>query len=111
MKKALLVVLIVAGGVTASFAQVGFGVKAGYNLATVHADEGNNPITWNGQSGFHAGILVNFPVILGLSVQPEVVYSGEGGKFNDDGDAGTLKNGLVNLPVMVKYKLHGFFVE
>ncbi|HTJ14359.1 MAG TPA: porin family protein [Dinghuibacter sp.] len=111
MKKTLLLILVVAGSATASYAQIGFGVKAGYSIATIHADEGSNPITWSSQPAFHAGVLVSIPVVLGLSIQPEVLYSGQGGKFNSDGDPGNLKTALINVPIMIKYSIHGAFLE
>lgn len=111
MKKTLLLILIVTGGATASFAQVAFGVKAGYSLAKVDANSQDNIVTWKGTSNFNAGILVNIHLLLGLSVQPEVVYSGQNSDFNDDGDPGKFKSAVIAVPVMVKYSIHGAFLE
>ncbi len=94
-----------------SFSQVQFGVKAGYNLASVHVSDETSYFTWKSKSDFHAGILVNIPLLAGLSVQPEAVYSGQGAKINDDGDQVTLSTGLINIPVMVQYTYKGAFVE
>jgi hypothetical protein len=111
MKKLVFLALIALVGQRSAFAQVQFGVKAGYNLASVHISNESSSFTWKSKSDLHAGVLVNIPLLAGLSVQPEAVYSGQGAKINDDGDDITLGTGLINIPVMVQYSYKGVFVE
>ncbi|MFC4721704.1 porin family protein [Geojedonia litorea] len=88
-----------------------YGVKAGYNLSNLSTEFGQV----NNQSGFHVGGLVEFKVSNKFSIQPELVYSLEGGKFrlnysesSSEGDfelraKEDVKLGFINLPVSAKY--------
>jgi hypothetical protein len=111
MKKLTFLAFVVLAGQHYAIAQIQFGVKAGYNLASMHVNYENSSFTWKSKSDLHAGVLVNIPLLAGLSVQPEILYSGEGAKINDDGDKITLSTGLINIPVMIKYSYKGAFVE
>jgi hypothetical protein len=56
----------------------------------------------------HLGGLVNIPVASQLSVQPELVYSGQGAKSGDL----SVHNHYLNVPVLLKYTHEsGFFGE
>jgi opacity protein-like surface antigen len=102
MKKLILVAAITAVGF-ASKAQVTFGVKAGLNIANLTGDvSGTSSLT-----SFNAGGLVNIPISSMFSVQPEVVYSGEGAKF----DGGKDNLNYINIPVLFQYNNSGFFGE
>jgi hypothetical protein len=111
MKKLTLLAFLMVGELCYVSAQIQFGVKAGYSLATMHTKTSDDVLTLSSKSDFHAGVLVNIPVISGLSVQPELVYSGQGTKYNDDDDKGKLNTALINIPVMVKYSYMGAFLE
>jgi hypothetical protein len=102
MKKLFFLVLTVGALATAK-AQVQFGVKAGANFASVTNADGGKTLV-----NFHGGALVNLPLVEHLSLQPEVVYSGQGIK----GDGGKYKFNYINVPVLVQYKLPiGVFFE
>ncbi len=103
MKKLILAAAIIAVGYTAN-AQVSFGVKAGLNIANLTGDlDGTSSL-----ASFNAGGLVNIPVSSQFSVQPEVIYSGEGAK----GDGGKYLFNYINIPVLFQYNNpSGFFAE
>lgn len=108
MKKLYLLLLTVFS-LAAADAQVQFGVKAGANFSTLTGDNSEGIKT---KVGFHAGALVSLPLFNEFSLQPEVVYSGQGYKFSGSGFTGTGSNSYVNVPVLFKYNNPtGFFAE
>ena len=116
MKKLVLVL------VTLSLSQLGFsqkvrwGAKAGYNLATLDGDYSGIDYI----SGYHVGGLAEVKVSLKFSLQTELLYSLEGGKYAFELNEAPfavkasekVKLGYLNLPVMVKYfVVDGFTFE
>ena len=103
MKKLALVLTVFSATVFGANAQIQFGIKAGANFATVSNFEGSKTMV-----NFNGGALVKIPLADALSLQPEVVYSGQGAKF----DGGKLALTYINIPVLVKYSLPvGVFFE
>src|SRR6186713_85007 len=95
MKKIALV--LVAGlSLASAKAQIQFGVKAGANFANVTKVDGSKTLV-----SINGGVLANIPLAGALSLQPEVVYSGQGAK----GDGGKTTLNYINVPVLVKYSL------
>ncbi|MBI2730663.1 MAG: PorT family protein [Sphingobacteriales bacterium] len=110
MKKAILSALLVVAFAAVNAQDVKFGLKAGLNISTFSGSDASGS---KSKAGFYAGGLVNIPVSGGFSVQPELVYSGEGAK-GDDGNGGTATQNLnyLNIPVLAKYTFNGgFFAE
>jgi Outer membrane protein beta-barrel domain len=112
MKKFItaLALLSIAGGATAQFS---FGPKAGSNISKETADFYNPR---GSIVGVFAGVFVNYQFTKIISVQPEVLYSGEGGKYTYPTDtkklASTEKNAYVLVPVLLKFTSKpGLFVE
>ncbi len=104
MKKLFLVAAITAVGF-ASKAQVTFGVKAGLNIASLTGDDADG---LSSLASFNGGGLVNIPISSQFSVQPELVYSGEGAKA----DGGKYLFNYINVPVLLQYNnASGFFAE
>lgn len=56
-----------------------FGIKAGVNLSNLYVDEVEDE---NMKLGLNAGLFAKIPVVKGLSVQPELIYSGKGAKLS-----------------------------
>jgi Outer membrane protein beta-barrel domain len=109
MKKAILVMLISASFMFAS-AQVQFGVKAGYNLANLTTSPSQSGITSN--SDFSAGVIASVPLLSSCTLQPEILYSGQGASFSDSFATGKLNYGYLNVPVLFKYQhASGLFAE
>jgi hypothetical protein len=76
-----------------------FGVKAGFNVASLGGNAGFN---YTPKPGFHAGVAVDVPFSDKLSVQPEVLVSlqGSGGFVFE-----SLNFLYLNLPIMGKYNI------
>lgn len=109
MKKVLLVVAILVAGVAVQ-AQVKFGVKAGANLSMWGGDD--VPDEAKSKFGFHAGALANIPVSSMFSVQPEVLFSNEGAKFEEGGESANYNLNYINIPVLFQYNNpSGFYAE
>lgn len=82
-----------------------FGAKAGLNLSTF---TGNAVAGTSLLPSFHVGGTANFLLNENFMVQPEVLYSGKGAKY----DGGKFKFGYIEVPVLVQYKTaSGFFIE
>lgn len=77
-----------------SDSNISFGVKAGLNIATVTNQDNTKSLI-----GFHVGGLVEFKIDDKFSVQPELMYSAQGTKF----DGGKLNLDYINVPIMAKY--------
>jgi hypothetical protein len=111
MKKSLIAILMLATGIVAN-AQIKFGVKAGVNIANVHASQVSSIESFNSNTSFHAGGLVSIPLVGKLELQPEIMFSGEGTKYTNDGDNYTYNFGYINIPVLLKIKAPmGLFAE
>ncbi|MDR3713683.1 MAG: porin family protein [Puia sp.] len=108
MKKVVLV--LVAGiSLASAKAQIQYGVKAGANFATITGSDasGAKSIT-----NFNGGVFAKIPLAGSLSLQPEVLYSGQGAKATQDGYEAKVNLGYLNVPVLVKYNLPmGFSVQ
>ena len=90
MKKLLLFTVIAVFGFTVNSQSVTFGVKAGVNFSNWGGDADTDGIV-----GFYAGGLADITISEAFHVQPELLYSGEGG---EDAEISFLR-----IPVMAKY--------
>lgn len=107
MKKVILL-FVLASSVVVSQAQVKFGGKAGLNLSTFSGDDADGA---KSKIGFNIGALVDIPVSSNFSVKPELVFSTQGAKDEDDSDS-KLNMNYLNVPVLAKYtSASGFFGE
>lgn len=107
MKKFYLLLLTVFS-LAAADAQVQFGVKAGANFSTFTGDASGAKM----KVGFHGGALVALPLFSEFSLQPEVMFSGQGAKFSGSGLTATWSANYINVPVLFKYNNPtGFFAE
>lgn len=86
----------------ASAQEFSFGVKGGINVASIGGG------TYTGFSGlgskisFHIGGVAEVPISEKFAVQPELLYSSQGTKWNVIGGS-NLKLDYINLPVLGKY--------
>ena len=103
MKKLVVVVVVMLSFIGFAQAQhTNFGVKAGYNSASVDIDPGDD---YDAQSGFHVGALAHIHCGKYFAVQPELVFSTQGGEdLNGDLD---LK--YINVPVLAQYMVSNGF--
>lgn len=104
MKKLFLFAAIAAFGFTSVQAQdgVSFGAKGGVNFAKLTGDDVEDA---DGRTSFHVGAIVEIPVSDRFSVQPEVLYSGQGLQSEEDGIESKIKLNYINVPVLAKFYL------
>ena len=98
MKKLfVMAVLLIAGSSSMSAQGIDFGVKAGANFAKLDGDgiDGDN------LTSFHVGALLEVNVFENFSVQPEVLYSSQGTKIEDE----DIKLDYLSVPVLAKFYL------
>ncbi len=108
--KRMILVLIAAGSAMFASAQVQFGVKAGYNLSNLMISPSQPGVS--SKSDFSAGVIASIPLIAGCSLQPEIMYSGQGTSFSDSFATGKLNYGYLNVPVLFKFQhSSGLFAE
>ena len=108
MKKLILSLAVITIATMTANAQVGFGAKAGLNLATLSGSDASNIAGKSMQAGANFGAIVQIPVSGMFSVNPELVFSMQGVKF----DGGSDKLNYLNIPVMAHIGFNGgFFVE
>ncbi len=108
MKKALLVLFFAATAGAAS-AQTQFGLKAGANFATLTGDDADDAKM---KVGLNVGAFARLPISETFKVQPELIYSLQGAKFEDEGEEAKFNTSYINVPVMLQYHTaSGFFAE
>ncbi|SDR11436.1 Outer membrane protein beta-barrel domain-containing protein [Chryseobacterium soldanellicola] len=109
MKNLILGVALVAGSFTfaqkATSKSITYGVKAGLNVASVSKD--NTSDSQSSKVGFNVGAFANIPVATSFSVQPEVLFSQYGSKYDKKilGHKFSYANNLnyIAVPVMLQY--------
>lgn len=111
MKKNILIILLFAG--SSAFAQhFELGAKAGANISNFTGHSDWQSAKTKSLVGYHLGGFVSFFAGSNLAIQPEVLFSSQGAKFESAGQTTDLKVNYVNIPVMVKYRSNGgFYVE
>ncbi|MBF01704.1 MAG: hypothetical protein CMP76_00245 [Flavobacterium sp.] len=107
MKKLLFAAVAVFAFGAANAQEVKFGAKAALNLSNLTGDVEDNSM----KVGFQVGGLVEIGISEKFAVQPELVYSAQGTKFDGAGDP-SLNLDYLNIPVMAKfYVAEGFSLE
>ena len=105
MKKLLFTFLLVPALFLSAQAQrAGVGLKAGVNMSSINGPDVSNA---EARVGYNIGVLANFPLVAGVSLQPEFQVSLQG-----EGDRGQGDNmGLLylNIPLMAKVMLGDAF--
>ena len=96
-----------------SFAQQ-FGVKAGMNVSSLSDDASLSD--QKSKIGFNAGVFMNAPLAENFSIQPELMYSQMGDKYNQKIGSTTYARSkhldYITVPVMFQYNATpGFYLE
>ena len=107
MKTILLLITVTSLSLfaNAQSADTHFGIKAGLNISSLDVKDG---VDFNSKAGFHIGGLAHVHLGPHFAVQPEVVYSEQGGKDGSD----RWKINYVNVPVLLQYMAgNGFRVQ
>jgi len=99
------VLLIVSAVVSAQYADTHFGVKAGLNISSLDVKDG---VDFDSKAGLYLGGLAHMHLSPHFAVQPEVVYSQQGGKDGND----KWNINYVNVPILLEYMAgNGFRIE
>ena len=94
-----------------SFAQAGIGLKGGLNMSSLN---GLDPANFdsNHKTGYHFGAFVNVHLGKKLALQPELVYSTQGGSIDNGLQVQDVDMNYFNVPVMFRYGgSAGFYLE
>jgi hypothetical protein len=115
MKRNLLVLTVVLFSAFTSSAQIfRLGLKAGIN----YANQNGTAITVNSTNykteaitNYHIGLLAEVKLGEGFSIQPEILYSTQGAKYDAIGVVNDFTNniGYISIPVMAKINLNNTF--
>ena len=97
---ALILILVLSNNLEA---QIKFGVKGGVNIAKEKFKESSTTIESANTQSFHAGVFLQLKSSKYFSFQPELVYSREGGEFNDSRFRGNDELNYINLPLLIKF--------
>jgi len=98
-----------------STSPVRFGIKAGMNVSSLSSD--GTLDDQGSKIGFNAGLFANIPIAESFSIQPEVLYSQYGDKYDDTNIAGNRISyarhlDYIAVPVMFQYNfVPNFYVE
>ena len=90
-----------------SYAQdLGLGLKAGLNLASINTDE---DFDYGTNTGFHVGAFANLKVSDKFGIQPELIYSKQGAQADLElfgvKIESTVNTSYLNIPVMANFYL------
>ena len=103
MKIGLIIVALNLASIGAFAQNPSFGIKAGLNLAKysikISANGMSGSADSNNLTGFMGGFYATFKTSEMFSIQPELLYSGQGGSSS----SGDLKLGYINFPLMLRY--------
>src|SRR6056297_1885632 len=110
MRKLLIVVALVGLMVFGSFAQMGnmsLGAKAGLTLGRMDTSE---PLFLDVDEKFRMSIafggMMIMPLNKNMDLQGELMYVMKGEKLEESGEEATVKIDVLELPVLLKYKLN-----
>jgi hypothetical protein len=84
-----------------------FGLKGGVNLASIKIKDGTG-VSYDNKTAWHAGALAHIHVSEHFAVQPEVVYSAQGGQYRAATDYKASFDYL-NVPILAQYMFNGGF--
>lgn len=110
MKRIITTIAIITA-MQCSSQKINFGIKAGLNMSVI---TGASDQIMTSSNGFHAGAFLEFKALGKIAIQPEVLFSAQGAKFEskDLTSITTTKMNYVMVPVMVKYyPIAGLFFE
>ena len=90
---------------------VKWGLKAGANFSTINTE--GTAATYASRTGIHAGLLAHIHLNKSWAIQPELVYSLQGGKSNlAAGGTQAINLNYLNVPVLLQYLFsNGFRIE
>jgi hypothetical protein len=84
-----------------------FGIKGGANFYNVNTN--NTPGNFDIKPGIHLGLLWHIHVADHFAIQPELVYSQQGTRYNFGSDENRIKLDYINVPVLFQYMFDNGF--
>jgi hypothetical protein len=102
MKIILFIVLLLGISALTKAQDTHFGLKAGLNISSLEVKRG---VDWDSKAGFHFGGLAHVHLAPHFAVQPEVIFSQQGGEYSSD----KWKINYLNIPVLLQYMSGGGF--
>ena len=95
-------------GKAANAQDVHFGLKAGANFSTINTE--GTAATYASRTGFHVGALAHIHLNKNWAIQPELVYSLQGGKSKlPAGGTQTINLSYLNVPILLQYMFENGF--
>lgn len=85
---------------------INIGIKGGLNVFNIN---NNNNVNYDSKLGVHAGLIGHIHLTRQIALQPEIVYSAQGAKFNAGGVTTKINLGYINVPLMVQYMFDNGF--
>lgn len=105
MRKFMLLIIIIPLGIP-TLAQTGVGIKAGFSSYALTGEDKSF------KNALLLGAFAQIPVVKGLVIQPEILFSPEGNKFELDDKTISTYLTYINIPVMLKLHVtSGVYVE
>jgi len=109
MKKVSATLLLISICSAGLYAQgLGFGIKAGANFANQNIS-GSGSFDTKMKVLFHGGVFVTVMFSEKLGVQPELLFSMQGCKYDITGYDGGLTTNYLILPILVRYNINDMF--
>jgi len=96
MKTILFAVLFVSLCTLTKAQETHFGIKGGVNISSLDVKDG---VDWDSKAGVHLGGLAHIHLAPHWGVQPELVFSQQGGEYKGD----KWKINYLNIPVLLQY--------
>ena len=116
MKKTTLIILFFAAcfGLQAQdldHKHTDFGIKAGLNFANISTS--GDVTDYDIRTSFNAGVFAHIHFAAHWAVQPELYYSGQGGKYDNGAtNKGSTELNYLNVPIILQYMFgNGFRLE
>ena len=111
MKKILILpLLVISMGLFAQGFQLG--IKGGVNISNFSGSGSASDVKKKALIGFHAGGMINLMFGSNASIQPEVLFSSQGAKYESAGEEQNFKVSYLTVPVLFKYRFNGgFYLE
>ncbi|HEU4469909.1 MAG TPA: porin family protein [Flavisolibacter sp.] len=85
--------------------EASLGLKAGLNVANLKI-EGDD---WGSKLGLHAGALAHIHLSRQFAIQPEIMYSSQGGKYTVSDGEHELGLHYINIPLQFQYMFNNGF--
>ena len=80
-----------------------FGVRAGINFQNLNGEVNDNDLDYKLKTGFHVGVNAEIPIADEFYIQPGLLFSTKGAKYDDNSDT-KVNLSYLELPVNFLYK-------